>query len=735
MIHNFIRISLIILFSNLCSSAQIKDTLFTQEYHDSYPFEDNHSVKVQTILADNLNNIWIGTEEGLFILNESSRTWIPKLSEENQGPINDLFLDNDVIWISAWNGLYRGNINEINKVKEIDETAIVVNKIDDQITAISLTKIFTLKNNSWTSEKIKTSKQIRALLPDENGGYYLATGKGLYHKLNNTFKIFQNVDEIVSDNVYGLSKSFGNELWVCGLGGVTVYKNDKMIKSFIPNDGIPNAWVRAINIAPDGTIWIGTDFGAAKFNGKEWKVRNSKRWLINDKVNDITFDKNENVWFATDGGVSAIKNRKMTLEQKEKYFKNITDKRHIREPYLVEKCRFTTPGDTNNYFPKDDDNDGQYTSMYLAMESLRYAVTKDPEAKQNAKKAFEALKFLQTVTETQGFFARTVIPSTWNEMADPNETIDDREWAKRMVEEPRSTRLEQHWVLSKDKKWFWKRGTSSDEVTGHMYGYLYYYDLAADESEKKVVKDHVTKIVNYIIDNGYVFNDIDGKHTEWGVWSPEIINNDQDWIIERGTNSIEILSFLKLAYHVSGDEYYQKEYYKLWNDYNYKENVINAKSILPARRTYIDDELLALVYPVLLNHEDNPEVLKYYKQSLDNWYDALKYDDNPYFYFTYNAFANNKLNLNRSIFLLQDNPLDLIRWRVDNSKREDITITREPILEHLQTNKLLPPSERGIMRWDNNPWTAVQGDGGMTESDGVYWRLAYWLGRYYNLIQ
>lgn len=735
MIHNFIRIALIIIFSNLCISAQIKDTLFTQEYHESYPFEDNNSVKVQTILADNLNNIWIGTEEGLFILNESSRTWMPKLSEENQGPINDLFLDNDVIWISAWNGLYRGNINEINKVKEIDETAIVVNKIDDQITAISLTKIFTLKNNSWTSEKIKTSKQIRSLLPDENGGYYLATGKGLYHKLNNTFKIFQNVDEIVSDNVYGLSKSFGNELWVCGLGGVTVYKNDKMIKSFIPKDGIPNAWVRAINTAPDGTIWIGTDFGAAKFNGREWKVRNSKRWLINDKVNDITFDKNENVWFATDGGVSAIKNRKMTLEQKEKYFKNITEKRHIREPYLVEKCRFTTPGDTNNYFPKDDDNDGQYTSMYLAMESLRYAVTKDPEAKQNAKQAFEALKFLQTVTETQGFFARTVIPSTWNEMADPNETIDDREWAKRMVEEPRSTRLEQHWVLSKDKKWFWKRGTSSDEVTGHMYGYLYYYDLAADESEKKVVKDHVTKIVNYIIDNGYVFNDIDGKHTEWGVWSPEIINNDQDWIIERGTNSIEILSFLKLAYHVSGDEYYQKEYYKLWNDYNYKENVINAKSILPARRTYIDDELLALVYPVLLNHEDNPEVLKYYKQSLDNWYDALKYDDNPYFYFMYNAFANNKLNLNRSIFLLQDNPLDLIRWRVDNSKREDITITREPILEHLQANKLLPPSERGIMRWDNNPWTAVQGDGGMTESDGVYWRLAYWHGRYYNLIQ
>ena len=55
-------------------------------------------------------------------------------------------------------------------------------------------------------------------------------------------------------------------------------------------------------------------------------------------------------------------------------------------------------------------------------------------------------------------------------------------------------------------------------------------------------------------------------------------------------------------------------------------------------------------------------------------------------------------------------------------------------MENVQTSKLVPPSERGIMRWDDNPWEAVQGDGGYTESDGVYWMLAYWTGRYYRLI-
>ncbi|MCB9260596.1 MAG: regulator [Ignavibacteriales bacterium] len=731
--HVFIFLTI---FISLNLFGQYKETPFIQEYKIDYPFNNNENINVRTIVVDKSDNVWAGTADGLFTLNEKDKKWMPRLNEENQGPINDLFIDSKgELWIAAWNGLYHGNINNLKKIEEIKEPTVVVNKVNNQITAITISSIYTNHKSSWISEKLKTSRQIRAFIPDIKNGYYLATGKGLYHKTANELKLFQNEDELVSDNLFGIEFSQDGNLWIGGLGGVTVYKDDKRIKSYTPKDGIPNAWVKTVAKGPDGTMWIGTEFGIAKYDGKLWSVRNSNRWLINDKVNDIAFDKNGNAWIATDGGVSAIKNRQMTLAQKENYYKNITEKRHIREPYLVEKCRFLTPGDTNNYFPKDDDNDGQYTSMYLVMESLRYAVTKNPKAKQNAKKAFDALKFLQTVTETNGFFARTVVPSTWKTMADPNEIIDDREWAKRLVEEPRRSRLEEHWVLSKDKKWYWKRGTSSDEVTGHMYGYLYYYDLVADENEKEVVKNHITKIVNYIIDNGYVFVDIDGKHTQWGVWSPEFINNNQDWIVERGINSIEILSYLKLAYHVSGDEYYQKEYYKLLNDYNYKKNIIEPKSILPARRTYIDDELLALVYPVLIKYETDPELIELYKKSLDKWYDALKNDDNPYFYFKYNGLANNKLNLDRSIFLLQDNPLDLIRWTVDNSKREDISLTRKPIMEDLQTHKLVSPSERGIMRWDNNPWQAVQGDGGMTESDGVYWRLAYWLGRYHNLIQ
>jgi hypothetical protein len=87
-----------------------------------------------------------------------------------------------------------------------------------------------------------------------------------------------------------------------------------------------------------------------------------------------------------------------------------------------------------------------------------------------------------------------------------------------------------------------------------------------------------------------------------------------------------------------------------------------------------------------------------------------------------------------SLMFLRDAPLDLVRWTVDNTRREDLKRVRAPELETWQTDRLPPPSERGVMRWDDNPWRAVQGDGGQTESDGVFWLLPYWMGRYYGYI-
>lgn len=712
-----------------------KEKPFRQEYHEPYPLQTTEQNDVRAIAVDLSGTVWAGTKAGLFKLDQLNSNWKSVLSDKDQGPVYDLFVDTKgKLWVATWNGIFVMENSKIKKIDKVNGPVAVITEVKGSLIVMGPEGIWQLKNNYWDKKNVTYSKAFRKLIPDGKDGYYLATGKGLYHYSKNGIKLFQSKKEILSDDLHGIDFNKDGDLWVGGQGGISVYRDDKWVKTITPKDGLPTIWVNSIKRSPEGVMWVGTRLGVTRFDGKTWSLRHSRRWLLNDDVRDIAFDKNGNAWIATAAGVSAIKKKEMTLEQKADHYYRIMKKRHIRKPYLVEKCRFKIPGDTINYEPNDDDNDGQYTSMYLAMESYRYAVTKDPEVKKNAAKAFSAMEFLQKVTETEGFVARTVIPKDWKRMADANRTISDREWADKLIKEPREARVEKMWLPSKDGKWLWKRGTSSDEITGHMYGYFIYYELVARGEERERVKNHILKIVDYIIDGGYRLIDIDGKHTKWGVWAPEYLNNDPDWITERGINTLEILSYLKLAYHVSGDKKYQKEFYKLFNGYHYKDYITVAKTIQNSWITYIDDELLALAYPVLVEYETDPEVKKIIRQSVDQWYSVLKPDDNPYFYFLYDGFTKQKLNIERSIFLLEDNPLDLIRWTVDNSKREDLQITRKPIMEDLQTSRLVPPSERGIMRWDNNPWKAVQGDGGHTESDGVYWMLAYWIGRYYKLI-
>ncbi len=76
--------------------------------------------------------------------------------------------------------------------------------------------------------------------------------------------------------------------------------------------------------------------------------------------------------------------------------------------------------------------------------------------------------------------------------------------------------------------------------------------------EKQLVRDHVSRIMDYLIKNNYNLVDIDGKHTRWGVWSPEQLNGDPDWSSEKSLNSFELLAYLKFAAHITGNEKYRK---------------------------------------------------------------------------------------------------------------------------------------------------------------------------------
>jgi len=366
---------LVILFQANIVHCQnkIKDNPFVQEFHQAYPLgTDAEKNDVHRVLVDQKGKVWAGTKAGLFTLNQQSGKWQAMLDTANQGPINDLFEDSKgIVWIAAWNGLFKSDNYKTKKSDITDKPVAAISENGGKLLVVGIKNIWKRENGAWEKEDMPYSRVVRRLIADETDGFYLATGKGMYHLTEPKAKLFQNEKELLSDNLFDFSYSNKKELWVAGLGGINVYKNDKRIKSYTPNEGLPNIWARCVAKAPDGTMWVGADLGIARYDGHTWSIRHSKRWLLSDKVRDIAFDKNATAWVATAKGVSAIKRRGLTLAQKSDYYYGIMKKRHVRKPYFVEKCRFDIPGDTTNWKPNDDDNDGQYTSMYLVMESYR----------------------------------------------------------------------------------------------------------------------------------------------------------------------------------------------------------------------------------------------------------------------------------------------------------------------------------------------------------------------------
>jgi len=70
--------------------------------------------------------------------------------------------------------------------------------------------------------------------------------------------------------------------------------------------------------------------------------------------------------------------------------------------------------------------------------------------------------------------------------------------------------------------------------------------------------------------------DWDGKVTRWGVYNPEALN-DGPFVMERGLNSLSILSYLRVAEHMTGNAKYSRAYDELVKRHSYHTNALVAK--------------------------------------------------------------------------------------------------------------------------------------------------------------
>lgn len=734
----------------LASSAQaappIPDAPFSQEYHEEYPLSTPGANDVRAVAFDKSGLLWAATADGVRCHRDGK--WVTPTGGD-LGPTHALYCDGSgVIWIGAWNGLYRVTGDGV-AATELTGTAIgaITSNRPEPASEVLFagggdgiwqkrlgqSGAFTKIGGAWQTV-------IRSMLPADASHIWIGTASGLYLQ-STTGPIHESVryshpNVILSSNVTSLLQLPGAVALIGSTGGIDFFRGVARTLSLTAKDGMPCRSVRSLAVDATGRIWAATPLGIVRYDHGKWSLRHSRRWLQSDDVRDIAIGADGTAWVATGSGVDAIRTRKMTLRAKADYFLEMLRARHLREPGLVGPAVLVTPGDLSKSFIEDDDNDGEHTGMYLAMESMRYAVTKDPTARDHARVAFHALLVLQQATGTSHFIARSVVPI--NGPVAPRHEVDrtytPQELAESRRTDPRGKIIEKRWIPSPDGKWLWKRDASSDEVDGHMFGYATYYDLAADDEEKRLVADQVDRLIGGIVDHGFLLVDIDGKGTQWGNWSPASLNDDPNWHEERAGNSVEIIAFLGVAYHMTGKQKYLDAAKALLDKHGYGKNMLDTNFDTPSERTHIEDELLTIVYPSLFNHPVLPSLLSTAKLSMQRWHKSAERDGIPFYDFVFNRYSGKTAPLERAVETLRDWPLSHIEWTVDNSHREDVQRDLTPGLDDGFLNRLLPRSEMGLCMWDQEPYKAVIGNGGQREDRQNDWLLAYWMGRYYGLL-
>ncbi len=472
------------------------------------------------------------------------------------------------------------------------------------------------------------------------------------------------------------------------------------------------------------SLAVSSDKGLMIFNfadKPQWEYYNSKYYLPDIRIAGFVHIASKGLIaaVATPQGFGIIEKKALSLTDKAKILDDGMYERHNRMG-MFSGAHLTTPGDLSTHVSYDDDNDGQWTGMYLASQSFRYAATKDPEAYARAKEAATALLKLLGITGKKGFFARSVIEG---DKCPSKQCSGCGEWH-----------------LTEDGQWCWKGDTSTDEYVGHIFGLSIFYDYAATEADKALVRRAFVDLHDGLIANGYAIQDVDGETTSDGHMEPEFINTF-GLFGDAGLNSAMILGGLRATYHMSGEQRFLDAFNYLAYEEGYAEHVSKIEEInLKTHINHDSEEMSFLAMTTLMRYETVPELMELWRKGMQYLWEVQIPEKNAEANMIYAYVMQDNMNpadgrLDDSIQTLKEWHLHGINWPVTNSHRLDYTPNGKDRADHPQSKEVFPYYQKQAMRWSENPYRLDWGGEGNYEQLLTPYLLPYWMGRAAGIIK
>ncbi|MBK7106933.1 MAG: hypothetical protein IPH62_16800 [Ignavibacteriae bacterium] len=702
-------------------AQQYLDKPFIQDFAEKFELSvDMESAELSQVRSDRNGVMNINASTG--ILQPWEKRLVPDLRYR---PLSDLkiisfdtyenqfiYLTDKAIFSYAWAGekYFEHEIKNPNHFVIGHNFTVLVS---------SQNKLALFQNEKKVWEKSVENIEIKKLLFDEKGKRFLILSSDNLFQLKCHDKEFSSIYtgkdftsfEIINDKI------------IVGTKDGIINIDSKSNKASDLNTKLPCTEINCITEI-EGRLWFGSSYGAfALRDDGKYDYYASLRWLVDDFVVDISKGPENSVLVLTKNGLSKINFLKMTLAEKAEHFQKVQRLRHIRYGFNAEGY-LKTPGDLSTMVLHDTDNDGLWTSMYLAGELFRYAVTKSDDAKQNAYEAFEAMERLTKISTVKGFPARTYeIDSYQSSDTDPNMSEDKKIWQ-----------------LAENKRWRWKSTTSSDESCGHFFVYALFAEIAPDKEWRDRAIHQLKIEMDHIIENDWYLKTWNGEITQWGRWHPDYVNKFSIHTGDRRLNSSLILAFLQATYHFTGEEIYKQKAFELMENYGYDDNAALPATVigyvegedLSDTWNHSDDEMYFLTIPNLINFAFNEELKKKFFEAAKSHWNIERSEKNPLWNYLYALIGGKDYDSEESAWWLREFPMDLVSWSVQNNHRKDL-VKLEQNFRRQEYSEVLPQDERPL-HLHNGAYRNNADSKGREEYPPYIYLLPYWAGRYVNAI-